>query len=304
MTTITAAPSVAGVSMDCPGFSAEQIDPGIVAKYNKVLITENIKGKITYRKLDLNKKTFVKNKNIIELLQDNTFNNINVIVYNKNTNETKHITLNKNNTFKQIMSQLSLLKSDLDSIEIYRKSIAIKQKANIDSELDFLSKRLANKTSGNSEEATIRSSEYTRMQHFIENARKVVPKGQIIISNSRDLLDLKLKNEDKIEISAVENIANIQGEIFFTNTFTINNTSLKELIKWSGGLTEVADTDKIFILNKNGVIRKTNNLSDIVPKSSTVFVMRENDNKNFLFFKDITTVMYQIALSASVLIQP
>jgi len=274
-------------------------------KYNSLILTrEGIKD-VEYSLIDKTKDIEVKQFDVVELIKTNINKNIRIKVNNKEEDREFYIMLDRKNAFKQIMAELNILEDDLDRIKIYRKSVAIQQKASIEKELNYIEKRIAYSTSSNLEEENIRTSEQKRIKAFIDEARLVEPKGQIIISSVSDLLYLKLKQGDIIEITDENHIASIQGEVFFPNTYTINkNTTIKDVIKWSGGLTEKADENKIFVLNKRGLISSIDNLDTSIHNSDTIFIMSETDSKTFLFVKDITQVMYQIILSAGVLIRP
>jgi protein involved in polysaccharide export with SLBB domain len=274
-------------------------------KFNSFILTREGDKDIEYSLLDKKTDISVKQFDTIELIKTNINKNIRIKIENKENDRTYYITLDKQNAFKQIMAEMGLLKEDLDRIKIYRKSVAAQQKESINKELDYIEKRLAYANSGNIEEENIRVSEQKRMQIFIDEARKVETKGQIIVSNPDDLMYLKLKQDDIIEVTDENHIVSIQGEVYFPNTYTINsNTTIKDVIKWSGGLTDKADEDKIFILSKNGFIQSAIELDKKISNSDTLFVMSKVDSKTFLFVKDITQVVYQIMLSAGILIRP
>jgi len=274
-------------------------------KFNSFILTREGAKDIEYSLLNKSIDIKVKQFDKIELIKTNINKNIRIKIVNKENDRVYYITLDKQNAFKQIMAQMGLLQEDLNRIKIYRKSVAEQQKESINKELDYIEKRLAYANSGNQEEENIRVSEQKRMQAFIDEARQVETKGQIIISNPNDLMYLKLKQDDVIEVTDENRIVSIQGEVYFPNTYTINSkTTIKDVIKWSGGLTDKADEDKIFILSKNGFITAVEELNSGISNSDTIFIMSETDSKMFLFVKDITQVVYQIMLSAGILIRP
>jgi len=280
---------------------------GNINGFNKAFIEKHSSRSDNYAVYNLEdtKVLLLNNLDVVKLSRENNYQNIKVFVKDNKNNKQYHITLNYKNTFKQLMFDTSLLKDDLGNVKIYRKSVIKKQKQDLNFSLDILEKNLYAATSGNFEESNIRTAELNRMAIFIKKARTISPKGQIIISEATDLIDLKLENDDIIEIIDNKKIVNVIGEVYFPNTFTIKETTtIAEVFGWSGGLSENADEDKIFILSNNGFITKVDSFDEILPFDSTIFVMKKLDSKMFLFAKDIVDVVYKVALSAGVMLRP
>jgi len=269
-------------------------------------IIEHKNNKTDYKINQENNNIKLFNKDTITFYKNKNINNYIITIINNLNNTERNIIINKNTSFKEIKNILKINNINYKNISIYRKEIAKKQKENINRELDYLERLISHNTSSNLEEEQIRSSEQKRMQIFINKARNVKTKGQIVISSNYELLNLKLKNEDKIIIFDNEQIASSQGALFFPSTFTISkNTFIKDIIKKSGGLTSNADEENMFLLKQNGEITKIEDIEDDkVENGDTLFILTKKDNKNFLFFKDLTTVLYQIMLSAGVLLRP
>jgi len=281
-------------------------DIGLVGN-NKAFIERHDTDTDKYisEKIDKLKDIKLFNLDIVKLFKEKSYTNIKIHVKDEINNKDYFTTVKYKNTFKQLMYKISLLNDELANVRIYRKSVAQRQKKDLDLSLDMLEKNIYSSTSRTFEESNVRDEEVKRIRTFIQKARSVKPKGQIVISSIKDLADLKLEDEDTVVIAKNNRIVNIVGQVNFPNTFSIKkNTSLKQALKWTGGLSDTADADKIFVLNNNGFVTHVTNTDFILPNNSTVFVMKKIDSKLFLMAKDIVEVVYKIALSSSVILTP
>jgi len=82
---------------------------------------------------------------------------------------------------------------------------------------------------------------------------------------------------------------------------------LSDYIEFCGGYTEDANKNKILLIKSNGRVIKYNNglLSknmDVSPGDS-ILVLQKVKTKNMLIFKDLTQILYQIAIGAAVILK-
>jgi len=118
--------------------------------------------------------------------------------------------------------------------------------------------------------------------------------------------NLTLKDKDTLYIPAINDTISIVGEVLNQNTFVYDSKSdAKDYIQKAGGLTELADEDYIYIVKANGQARKIENdyfwgSSNDVFKGDTVVVpLKINTISDIAFAKDVTSILYNIAITAA-----
>jgi protein involved in polysaccharide export with SLBB domain len=194
--------------------------------------------------------------------------------------------------------------SDQKSVQIFRRTVAERQKMLLMQSLDNLERSVLSASSVSLEEAQLRQVEVETIFAFIRRAREVEPKGQIVLESLKNAETLPLEDGDTIHIPALSNLVTVHGEVKYPNTQTYREgDSLKAYVKRAGGLSDNADKSEIIVMRPNGVIDSVGSGrgADIGP-GDEIIVMPKADSKKLLFAKEISTIIYQIALGARVVI--
>jgi len=101
------------------------------------------------------------------------------------------------------------------------------------------------------------------VESLIKEAELLSPKGRITINLKKDLesfrnspSDLTLKDKDELYIPSFNDTVVVSGEVMNPSAMTYLGESISDYISKSGGLTEVADTDHIYVIHANGEAEK------------------------------------------------
>ena len=102
----------------------------------------------------------------------------------------------------------------------------------------------------------------------------------------------------------------IHGEVLFPNTVVYNtSTTLEDYISQAGGYTQSANTSQVLVLHPDGSFERaiekgwrTRLLVAGIEPGDEIMVLPKVDLKKLQVTKDITQVMYQLALSAAVVL--
>lgn len=196
-------------------------------------------------------------------------------------------------------------RSNLDGVQLYRSSIAERQKQVLDDLLQKLEETVLNARSGTREEAELRAREAELVMRFVERARTIKPKGRLVLHAGYDPKTVDLQDGDVLRIPRKVNTVAIQGEVFFPTSFVHRpGQPVSYYVEQAGGLTRTADTNKIFIVRPSGEMVEAAGWftrADVQP-GDEILVLPKVDAKNFQLTKDIVQVLYQIALSAGVVL--
>jgi protein involved in polysaccharide export with SLBB domain len=217
----------------------------------------------------------------------------------------EHVVLPHGSTLDQALAliQPSQL-SNLEAVQIYRESVAQRQAKLLQQSLDNLERSVLRANSVSLEEAKLRQVEAETVLAFIARARTVSPRGQILLENLQQANQIHLEDGDIIHIPTRNHLVTVHGEVKYPNTQTFREReTLARYIGRAGGFTESANQREIILIRQNGLIETIGRRGrpDLQP-GDEIIVLPEPDKKRLLFAKEISTILYQIALSARVAI--
>jgi len=196
--------------------------------------------------------------------------------------------------------------SDFKSVYLYRKSVATAQKDSLDESLNRLQRSVFTAPASSDGEATIRAKEAELVLQFVESAKEIEPKGRVVVSDGYNVSNPILEPGDKIVIPSKTDLISIVGEVLIPQAVVFREgANIEDYIRWAGGFSERANRTAIMILHANGSMdlsdsRSFLNDGEFLKPGDQILVLPMVDAKNMQLVKDITEVLYRIAISANV----
>lgn len=118
--------------------------------------------------------------------------------------------------------------------------------------------------------------------------------------------DLTLKDQDILYVPSINDTISVVGEVLNQNTFVFDGESdAKDYLEKAGGATEIADPEYIYIVKANGEAKRLQNdyfwgSSNDVFKGDTIVVPMKLDTiSDLAFAKDVTGILYNLAITAA-----
>lgn len=152
----------------------------------------------------------------------------------------------------------------------------------------------------------------------MERARQIEPNGQVLISQTQNRDELLLENGDILRVPTKDGLVLVSGEVLFPNAVTFDpRLSVNDYIQRAGGYTQNADVSRVIIAHRDG------SFTEVAPKAAAVsvvnlysgeaephqlrpgdeiLVLPKIDVKSRQIAKDLTQILYQIAVSAKVVL--
>lgn len=195
--------------------------------------------------------------------------------------------------------------AEAQSVQLFRKSVQQRQKEMLDTSLRSLEAALLTARSGSSDEARLRKDEADLTLQWVERARNVQPLGQVVIAQSEHRNDLLLENGDVLRIPRKDGLVLVSGEVLFPSAVAHEaRLSLPDYIGRAGGYTQNADNSRVVIARRDGSFDQAD-ATDLpgqlaVRPGDQVLVLPKVDDKQRQFWKDMTQIIYQIAVSAKI----
>jgi protein involved in polysaccharide export with SLBB domain len=239
----------------------------------------------------------------VNFIPDHTVQNIEIKISGEHKN-VHNIVVEKGTTLKDVLEKIKMSKLSQDnSFKLYRKSIAISQKKLLDGQLDDLEAKTLTTASLTTEEATIRKQESALVLNFIDRAKEVELKGQVVINKNTDLSKILLEDQDEIYIPKKSHIIIVQGEVMLPGAQTyVESMEFDDYIDSCGGFNDRADDDSILIIKSNGHVFNQDNYDGKIEPGDSILVLSAVNTKYIQVAKDLTQIMYQVAVGAAVVL--
>ncbi|MDO5691394.1 MAG: polysaccharide biosynthesis/export family protein [Pseudomonadota bacterium] len=195
--------------------------------------------------------------------------------------------------------------SDMQSVQLFRESVKQRQKEMLATSLHSLEMALLTARSGSNEEARLRKEEADLTLQWVERAKKIEPIGQVQIAKASQLNSMLLENGDVLRIPRKDDLVLVSGEVLFPNAVAYESSkNLQDYINNAGGFTQQADNARVVVARVDGSYEQigTNSFSSStnIHAGDQILVLPKVDDKRRQFWKDLTQIMYQIAVSAKV----
>lgn len=188
------------------------------------------------------------------------------------------------------------------AVHIRRASVAKAQKTAIDDALFRLERSSLLALSASQGEANIRVREAELTQKFVERARLIQPLGRVVTARDSLQRNVVLEADDVIVIPARTNVVRVGGEVMMTQAVMFRpGAKASDYINDSGGYTDRSDKARVIVIRANAEVAVSDTDLPIFP-GDEILVPPKVDAKVLQNAVDVTQVIYQIAVSAAVVI--
>lgn len=191
-------------------------------------------------------------------------------------------------------------RSDKESLQLFRLSVKERQRQSLHNSLKSLEAAALTARSGTSDEARLRKDEADLILQWVERAKDIEPSGQVLIAQASKQEDLLLENGDIVRIPAKDGLVLVSGEVLFPNAIAFDaRLDLDDYLSRAGGYTQSADASRIVIAHRDGSFDSSNGS---IRAGDEIMVLPKIDVKSRQIWKDMTQIIYQIAVSAKVVL--
>lgn len=246
----------------------------------------------------------VANGDVIEAMADRAVGQIAVLLEGEHEGASQYV-LPYSATLSDLLTQVKYSQqSNKGGLQLYRKSVAQRQKQTLDEMLQKLEQSVLTARSATEEESQLRARDATLILQFIQRAKSIVPKGQVILPQDLDPATIALEDGDVVRIPRDSRLVQVHGEVFMPNAFVWRKgLDVDDYIKQAGGLIQKTAGDRILLVRPSGEIASIGtgflSASDVEP-GDEILVLPAVDTKHFEYGKDIIQIIYQIAVAAGV----
>ena len=276
--------------------------PAASATHVRVVRNTGIVRNTDYYPLGAARDIRVANGDDVEFTADKKPGTITVRVEGEHQSQQEYV-LPYGSRVGALLGQVRLTElSDAASIQLYRVSVRERQRVMLQTSMRSLESTVLTARSGTSDEALLRKQEADLILQWVERAKKVEPSGQVQIASSASRDELVLENGDVLRIPARDGLVLVSGEVLFPNALAFDRTlKVADYIARAGGYTQNAANSKVVIAHRDGSFEEGKPDTPL-RAGDEVLVLPKVDVKSRQIFKEMTQIIYQIAVAAGVVL--
>lgn len=288
---------------------------GLMPEATHVRISRNqlAKRNVDYLPLTDAKKVMISSGDEVNVVSDKMPGTISVAVEGEHNGQAIYI-LPYGSTMNDLMARLQPNeRSNIEAMQLFREEVAQRQKAMLDVQLQQLEQAALSARSKSVGEAQLRKSDAESILQFVNRARQVKPRGQVLLGHNDNRMDVMLKDQDRIIIPNKTVLIQVHGEVMFPNAMVFDEGSvIDDYVNASGGYSQKADQSRVLVLHRDGTISRIEYKNgwfnkglakyDVQP-GDEILVMPQVDEKTMQYTSDVMRVIYQVAMSAAVVLR-
>jgi hypothetical protein len=186
-----------------------------------------------------------------------------------------------------------------DAIQLFRQSVADQQRRMLEVSLRVLEASALTSRSMTSEEAALRAREAEQITRFIDRARSVEPRGQVVLAGRESVMNTLLQDGDVLVIPERSSIVMVHGEVTQPTAIAYDSRStVADYVKLAGGTTQRRGDARILLLRQDGTFVESDRARP--EPGDEILVLPAVGARNVEIARGISQILFQIAVVARV----
>jgi protein involved in polysaccharide export with SLBB domain len=186
-----------------------------------------------------------------------------------------------------------------DSVQLFRRSVAERQRSMLEISLRVLERSALTSRSMTMEEAALRGREADQIVEFIDRARQVQPKGQVVLAGRESVMDTLLEDGDVLVIPERSSIVMVHGEVTHPMAISYDSGStVDDYVKLAGGTIQRSKDTRILLVRQDGTFAESGRARP--NPGDEIIVLPRVGVRSLEVTRGITQILFQIAVVAQV----
>jgi protein involved in polysaccharide export with SLBB domain len=210
------------------------------------------------------------------------------------------LTLPYGSTMKDALAQVtSKSEATPAAVQLFRKSVAERQRTMLEVSLRVLERSALTSRSMTMEEAALRGREADQVIEFIDRARQVQPKGQVVLAGRESVMDTLLEDGDVLVIPERSSIVMVHGEVTHPMAISYDSRStVNDYVKLAGGTIQRTKDTRILLIRQDGTFAENGRARP--SPGDEIIVLPKVGVRSLEVTRGITQILFQIAVVAQV----
>jgi hypothetical protein len=151
------------------------------------------------------------------------------------------------------------------------------------------------------EEAALRTREAAQITNFIDRARQVQPRGQVVLAGRESVRTTLLEDGDVLIIPERSSIVLVHGQVTRPSAISYDSKSdISDYVALAGGTIQRQRDARILLLRQNGMVVEDERARP--EPGDEVLVLPTVGARKLEVTRGITEILFQIAVVASVVL--
>ncbi|HNP35707.1 MAG TPA: polysaccharide biosynthesis/export family protein [Woeseiaceae bacterium] len=189
--------------------------------------------------------------------------------------------------------------ANTEAIQLFRPAVAERQRQMLEVSLKALEAHALTSRSMTSEEADLRAEEAAGIVRFIDRARKVEPRGQIVLAGRESVMRTLLEDGDILVVPERSSIVMVHGEVTYPTAIAYDSRStVEDYVALAGGTTQRKADARILLLHQDGTFVESKRAKP--QPGDEILVLPHIGAKDLEVVRGISQILFQIAVVARV----
>jgi protein involved in polysaccharide export with SLBB domain len=185
------------------------------------------------------------------------------------------------------------------AMQLFRESIKVRQKQMLEMSLRVLEASALTSRSMTSEEASLRAREAQNVLAFIDRARQVEPRGQVVLAGRESVMSTLLEDGDVLVVPERSSIVMVHGEVTQPTAIAWDSKSdVTDYVELAGGRTQREGEARILLLRQDGTFDESKRAKP--EPGDEIIVLPTVGVKDLEVVRGISQILFQIAVVARV----
>ncbi|ETO94516.1 polysaccharide biosynthesis/export family protein [Legionella oakridgensis] len=199
--------------------------------------------------------------------------------------------------------------ANIENVQLFRESVARQQKEALNASLSRLKRQTMTGDSLTGDDAKIQATRSELIMKFVQEAKEIETKGQVVIGEPSHWERVRLENNDVINVPAKTNVVTVSGDVVNSISLTINpNYRLIDYINAAGGFQKTANTGEFLLMRQNGqvqLIKNNSHQNSRIPLEGgdQLVVLPKETESGIKVTGMMSSILYQLAIAARVAMQ-
>lgn len=186
-----------------------------------------------------------------------------------------------------------------EAIQLFRESVAERQREMLEVSLRVLEASALTSRSMTSEEAALRAREAEQVTRFIDRARQVEPRGQVVLAGRESAMGTLLEDGDVLVIPERSSIVMVHGEVTRPAAIVYDSRSdVADYVELAGGTIQRRRDARILLLRQDGTVVENHRARP--EPGDEILVLPTVGARNLEVARGLSQILFQIAVVARV----
>ena len=252
-----------------------------------------------YHPIDKLEGVFLRSGDELSVVSDRTISTI-LVRIDGAIDSSRVLTLPYGSTLEDALADVTPKpEANPDAIQLFRPSVAEQQRRMLEVSLRVLEASALTSRSMTSEEAALRAREAQQITQFIDRARQVQPRGQVVLAGRESVMDTLLQDGDILVIPERSSIVMVHGEVTQATAIAYDSRStVADYVELAGGTTQRRGDARILLLRQDGTFVESERARP--EPGDEILVLPTVGAKNMEVARGISQILFQIAVVARV----